>query len=116
MKICLNEGCVNPAKKPHHNYCDPCIMAKHRYKITIPERDKMLSDQGGLCLICSRPINFDRTAGSKDTTANIDHCHSTGKVRGILCWPCNVGIGKLQDNPKYLRIAAEYIERHYNGV
>jgi hypothetical protein len=110
MKVCKNEGCANISKKPDHNYCCPCIMAKHRYGITIPQRDSRLADQQGLCCICGKEIAFDRTAGSKDTTANIDHCHKTGSVRGILCWPCNVGIGKLKDDPKILRRAASYIE------
>jgi hypothetical protein len=110
LKVCLNEGCVNTSKKPNHNYCCSCIMAKHRYGITIPERDAMLYEQGGLCRICSKEVFFDKTAGSEANTANIDHCHDSGKVRGILCWPCNTGIGKLQDNPELLRLAAKYIE------
>ncbi len=40
----------------------------------------------------------------------VDHCHSTGKIRGILCSPCNTAIGKLKDDPEMLRKAISYLE------
>lgn len=43
---------------------------------------------------------------------NLDHCHETGVVRGLLCHNCNRGLGLLQDNPTYLRQAANYVEKY----
>ena len=40
----------------------------------------------------------------------IDHCHHTGKVRGVLCHACNQSLGKMHDSPAFLRRAAEYLE------
>jgi hypothetical protein len=112
MAECKSTGCKNTTRTTSRGskYCTPCIMSRHRYGISIPERNKMLLEQGGKCKICEKIISFDGTAGSKDTTANVDHCHETGKVRAILCWPCNTAIGKLQEKPELLRKAARYIE------
>ncbi len=77
------------------------------YGITNEERDALLAAQGFCCAICGR----DRPNG-RHGKWNVDHCHDTGKVRGLLCHSCNVAIGLLQDSPKALRSAAEYIEKH----
>lgn len=68
----------------------------------------MLARQGGKCAICFRSIE-GRTIRLR---ANIDHDHETGKLRELLCRPCNVSLGGFQDSPILLRRAAEYIEKH----
>jgi hypothetical protein len=66
-----------------------------------PERfADILTDQGGVCPIC----------GAKDP-GDTDHCHETGRVRGILCGKCNRGLGHFCDQPALLRAAIEYLER-----
>lgn len=65
--------------------------------------DRMLAEQGGLCAIC---------ATAPTGQWNIDHDHSTGAVRGLLCSPCNIGIGQLHDDPVLVRAALAYLEAH----
>lgn len=79
-----------------------------RYGITVAERDALLLGQGSKCKICEMPIAF--IGKSATTGAHIDHCHSTGRVRGILCASCNTTLGKFGDDPARLRKAAEYLE------
>lgn len=54
------------------------------------------------CDICGVEFN---------NNSNVDHCHKTGRVRGILCSSCNNGLGRFKDNPKVIRKAALYLER-----
>ncbi|MFF7750289.1 endonuclease VII domain-containing protein [Streptomyces sp. NPDC007971] len=72
---------------------------KRNYGLTESERDAMVAAQRGLCVIC-----LDAPA------AHVDHCHKTGRVRGVLCFNCNSAIGKLGDNPDAVRRAAAYLE------
>ena len=65
----------------------------------------MLEKQNGRCAICSNAFKSDR-----DT--NVDHCHVTGKIRDLLCFKCNVGIGKLNDSIELLEKALEYLKSH----
>jgi hypothetical protein len=74
------------------------------YDLTEAQYDAFLTKQGGLCAICPRPLV------RMGPHTCIDHCHKTGRVRGLLCRPCNVGIGNLQDDPVLLRKAIEYLE------
>lgn len=63
---------------------------KSQYGITLAEYEEMLEAQGGGCAICgAKPVKGKRRHA-------IDHCHTTGKVRGILCNRCNVILGHLE--------------------
>ena len=75
------------------------------YGITAEIRDKLAEIQGG-CGICPA-----KEPGGRYNTWNIDHCHHTGKIRGVLCWDCNVGIGKLKDDANLLRRATQWVEQ-----
>lgn len=75
------------------------VWLKHKYNITTEEYDKMLAEQDYRCAICKGSLEMDR----------IDHCHKTGKVRGILCNDCNLGLGLFRDNKDYLKSAIEYL-------
>ncbi len=84
---------------------------KKSYGIGIKEYRSMFLEQYGVCKICGkREANLDRN-GSPISLA-IDHCHETGRVRGLLCSNCNRGMGFLKDNADILRKAAEYIEEN----
>lgn len=75
-----------------------------RYGITHAQYENMYRKQGGKCKICREPVNV---AGRR---LAVDHCHNTGKVRGLLCNKCNSGIGWFRDDPALLRRAAGYLE------
>jgi len=87
-------------------------MAKRlRYPLGPDAREDLFNQQGGACAICKRPLILRRPDRRKpDNTAELDHSHVTGFVRGFLCRVCNVGIGYLSDDPKLLRAAAQYLE------
>jgi len=69
-----------------------------------------LAEQGGACGICRRPeTNLFR---GKVRRMHFDHCHATGKLRGLLCSSCNLAIGKFGDVPDLLRAAADYLEQY----
>ncbi|MFD6419450.1 endonuclease VII domain-containing protein [Streptomyces sp. NPDC060194] len=72
---------------------------KRQYGLTEADRDALAEEQKGLCAICL--TNF---------AVHVDHCHDTGRVRGVLCFNCNSAIGKLGDDPDRLRRAAAYLE------
>lgn len=69
----------------------------------------LLHEQQGVCKICLKPETSVRQ-GSVLALA-VDHCHKTGRVRGLLCSHCNKGLGHYKDDPKRLRAAADYLER-----
>lgn len=75
---------------------------KHVYGITHEVYNNIMENQEGLCPICEQFL----------IDPCLDHCHITGKIRGIICRKCNTGIGMLMDNPSLLRRAAEYLENH----
>lgn len=87
---------------------NPLIYKNYRlkecYGITIDDYQNILDSQNGCCAICKS----DRAKSYKFFA--VDHCHSTGKIRGLLCEGCNTGIGLFKDNPEFLRVAADYLE------
>ena len=81
---------------------------KRKYGVRLDERDALLAAQGGKCTICQAEIAFDRTSQG----AHIDHCHTTGKRRDVLCPLCNLMLGHAQDQPERLEEGAAYLRRH----
>jgi hypothetical protein len=107
----------------HAFYCKPChnqkgresrernhgsvrsYHLKARYGITGEQAAEMLDAQDGLCAICrERPAD------------HVDHDHLTGRVRGLLCFNCNGGLGQFRDDPELLRAALDYLDRHVGEV
>jgi len=80
---------------------------KYLYGVTWEEVTDQHQKQGGGCAICGVPISL--SVGLKETLC-VDHCHETNRVRGLLCNPCNNGLGRFKDNPASLRAAADYLE------
>lgn len=79
---------------------------QHRlYGISKADFDRMITSQNGLCAICHQPPT--------KKGLSVDHNHTTGGVRELLCSRCNTAIGLLRDSPDTCRAAAEYLERHH---
>jgi hypothetical protein len=76
---------------------------KHRYGITLEVRDDMLASQNFRCAIC------EADAPGGPGSWHIDHCHTTGHVRGLLCNHCNLMLGHARDNTRNLQRAIEYL-------
>lgn len=66
---------------------------KRLYGITIEDYDAMLVSQGFACAVCEAP-----PSACVQGTLSVDHCHSTGRVRGLLCDKCNRALGLLNDD------------------
>lgn len=86
-------------------------MVRRAYGISAAEREAMRTAQGNRCAICGDALR----AGKNGT--NIDHDRAmptaaSGRVRGLLCSPCNLGLGLFKDDPSRLRAAASYVESH----
>jgi len=71
---------------------------KRKYGLTLEGFDELLAAQDGGCAICGR----------RDAD-NVDHDHVTGRVRGILCWDCNIALGKFGDDEDRLAAATNYV-------
>ncbi|KQO05064.1 hypothetical protein ASF06_18645 [Agreia sp. Leaf244] len=75
---------------------------RERYKLTTEEFDELRESQAGRCAICGKE-------DSSESGLVVDHDHRTGRVRGLLCNGCNVGLGFLQDDHEVLTAAAAYL-------
>ena len=93
-----------PSNRRRHNL-------KAHYNMTPEDYDLMLSFQGGKCKICGETDPKTRSG-----RFNIDHCHETGHVRGLLCNPCNVGLGTFTDDISKLEAAIRYLSEANMGA
>ena len=81
---------------------------KRRHGVTLEWFNKKLEEQNNVCAICGNGFKSE-----KDKC--VDHCHITEVRRSILCFNCNIGIGKFGDSVELLKKATEYLEKH-NGL
>lgn len=106
MNAVRTAGFLNPSiyTEIRRNKRDAELWCK--YRITTNDYARMFSEQSGLCAICLE------LAG--DDVLHVDHCHKTGRIRGLLCRSCNLLLGMAKDNPEILESAISYMNRH-NG-
>lgn len=80
------------------------VRTVRKYGLEVIDFANLLRSQGFKCAGCRETLNLDRKT-------HIDHCHDTGKVRGILCHFCNLVLGQAKDRAEVLRRLAEYLDR-----
>jgi hypothetical protein len=101
--IAKNRDLINQRRRESRKKSGPDTdYLTRRYGLTIDQYRVLLDRQGGKCAICGGNENGRRFA--------VDHCHDTGRIRGLLCMKCNTGIGKLRDSVDLLRKAIAYLE------
>ena len=89
-------GRRKPAARDHH--------LQKNFGIGLADYERMLHEQGGGCAICRRPPR-------PGSSLHVDHDHETGKVRGLLCFRCNGGLGQFAENGDRLADAMSYLAR-----
>jgi len=83
---------------------------ERRFGITRHEYAELFHNQNGVCAICFQPENATRNGKIKALA--VDHDHTSGKIRGLLCADCNMGIGKLKENKDNFLSAIKYLHEH----
>jgi hypothetical protein len=89
---------------------------KRVYGLSPEQYLALVEKQHGKCAICPKPLisllsnDRDFTGQPDDNVARVDHCHETGRVRGLLCFGCNVGLGKFKDDIQLLLKAVRYLD------
>lgn len=112
-KRCRQEKVISHFGKRAENatssVCKECINFRAlelKYGISYNEIQKLRTEQRGRCFICGC-LGFTFSKGLA-----VDHCHKTGKIRGLLCPKCNIGLGHFEDNKHRLLSALSYLEKH----
>ena len=79
---------------------------KAKYGIEFTDYQQMFEKQGGRCAICDGEGGI---GNSEVAPLFVDHCHSTGKIRGLLCMKCNSGLGHFEDQVNRMKRAINYL-------
>lgn len=84
---------------------------RYKYGISLEEFNKLLYEQGGVCAICKRKVAMPGLGARRKDTFVVDHDHTTGVVRGILCGNCNTALGQFRESIEVLAAAIRYLEK-----
>ncbi len=95
---------IKPENKAH------AYTVLNRFKVTAHEYYEMLEKQKNLCAICFNPETQISKKYKRIKMLCVDHCHKTGKIRGLLCHKCNVGLGAFRDSIENLNAAIQYLK------
>lgn len=90
-------------RKVHSHRCHRKQLLR-KYGLDEMQYQQMLAAQGGCCAICGGLRGKYKLA--------VDHDHTTGVVRGLLCQPCNRALGYFKDSPSVLQAATTYLQKH----
>lgn len=99
-------------KRPKEvKYIEKGSYLKQTYGITLQDYWELVEAQLGRCAICQQEVELEPKGKGKSYGGfAVDHCHVTGKVRGLLCYKCNLALGHFRDDPELLRKALKYLE------
>lgn len=106
-----NPRCKKCTKKRNDKWSDLKSIST-QCKVTRAQYNTLLEKQNNVCAICETQER--RRLHGKTVRLCVDHCHKSGKIRGLLCSSCNQSLGLMKDNPSQLRAAANYLELHVN--
>lgn len=98
-------------KKARDTYFGNASMRRHGYWLTASDYYSLLTEQLSGCSVCRYNPYQDDEPGRTTWRLNVDHDHSTGEVRGLLCRNCNRALGLLQDNPEIVSALLDYLVR-----
>jgi hypothetical protein len=88
------------------------IDVKKKFGLSSEDYSELLEESGGVCAICHKPeTKLDYRTG-KLLNLSIDHNHTTGEVRGMLCMDCNRALGMFQDSSELLLNAIVYLQKY----
>lgn len=102
---------LNLFKLNRRSYLKKCANLRRRYGITLDQRDMMILAQDWKCLICSSYLG-----DIEDKQVHVDHNHSSGNVRGVLCHHCNTGLGSFKDEVNTMEKAKKYIQQKWREL
>lgn len=94
-------------KRDDYGRRDRRVRVAARYGLTLQEWTDLAEEQGRRCAVCRR---HEHVIGAKGLV--VDHCHVTGRVRGLLCSGCNAALGLMRDDETVLRAAIDYLAQH----
>lgn len=92
------------------------LIVKRKYGLNPKEYINLINNQGNLCAICFQEEPKQKIKTNRRRSLSVDHCHSTGKVRGLLCSKCNLGIGSFEDDLNRLHNAILYLNPKLKDV
>lgn len=104
-----NREKINKKQRTRHLTKGRDYMLRRTYGITLEQWDGLFTSQGKRCATCPATEPGARKGW------HTDHCHTTGKVRGILCQRCNLTAGHVKDDITVLQNLIDYIRRHQDG-
>jgi hypothetical protein len=117
--VCLD--CKTNPREPHFRRCKDCIRAYDRRRMAKPKRKKetrlsrivtkykVSREKAAALMLKNRCEAGERSL--EDRKAHVDHCHTTGLVRGVLCFNCNAALGHLKDSEDRLKALIDYLQR-----
>jgi hypothetical protein len=111
--VCKNcEAAYHRQYRANHLDREKEVQLLFNHGLTMQQWNELFVKQNGLCAICGNWLRLPENGlGKGNGLVHTDHDHRTGKIRGLLCGKCNMGIGLFKDSVDILRSASEYLRK-----